>query len=593
MSDVFELSLRGARFPIDRHAISSQTRFFNAHPELATSPSYVVQSPVSLDLLKDFVSALEHKDKFTVTDRSAASLALLANEFTIPALQGECSRYAKSLGPGSISAIEERLFNMECRYSTLKPPKRAFQVDDCLSILERQLLSLAGSVSEIEASLSQLKNHLNISSLHDNLQSLRTDLDSVKSQLSTGPMVRTNTTPSVSIWKRWWYGSEPAEAPPPPTPTPTPTPAIPAYCETQTSFELNTDQPLNGIMTHLARKHGGNLNDLKVVTITSSSYFNNDPQNAPRVLGDIAGPNVFVSNNEQNQWVCWDFHGIRITPTHYTIQTADGAKGESHLQSWILEGSLDSLTWSTIDIQKNNRQLNNRAAIAWFRVNSQVESRFIRLTQTGRNHHSIFILAFRRFELFGNLRSTDQPVAPIVVRPPYVPTRQVDCPANTDAPLDGMIAYLTQSRRGNLYERGIVTVTVKSILRDDDPMIAVKNLVDLNSDGYFASKDEAGQWICWTFRDIRIRPTNYSIRSRSGPSVLKSWVIEGSIDGIAWVEIDRREGIDHLKNGNVRMYQITNRIECSSIRLTQVGPNHGETDFLVLTSFEVFGTLLE
>jgi regulator of replication initiation timing len=57
-------------------------------------------------------------------------------------------------------------------------------------------------------------------------------------------------------------------------------------------------------------------------------------------------------------------------------------------------------------------------------------------------------------------------------------------------PTPGIISYLTTKHRGNVDEKGIVTITSKSI--PDDPRHALTNVADLNSLPYFASQDEPG-----------------------------------------------------------------------------------------------------
>jgi hypothetical protein len=47
---------------------------------------------------------------------------------------------------------------------------------------------------------------------------------------------------------------------------------------------------------------------------------------------------IFASQDEENQWVEWDFKTAEIEPTHYSIQTHGGESGEGHLQNWVLEG---------------------------------------------------------------------------------------------------------------------------------------------------------------------------------------------------------------------------------------------------------------
>jgi hypothetical protein len=104
------------------------------------------------------------------------------------------------------------------------------------------------------------------------------------------------------------------------------------------------------------------------------------------------------------------------------------------------------------------------------------------------------------------------------------------------APLDGIISDLTKKHGGNVHGKGIVTITSKSV-GGGHP---VKNVADLTSDSYFYSKNEPGQWVCWDFREMRVRLTHYTIWT----SYLNSWVVEGSLDGESWTVIDRKTNQD-------------------------------------------------
>jgi hypothetical protein len=100
--------------------------------------------------------------------------------------------------------------------------------------------------------------------------------------------------------------------------------------------------------------------------------------------------------------------------------------------------------------------------------------------------------------------------------------------------LEGIISYLTQKHRGHVHDKGIVTITSKSVLSDDSEN-AGWNLADFTSHYGFITKSGPDQWVCWDFHESRIRPSHYTIRSKW----LKSWVIESSLDHVNWTEIDR------------------------------------------------------
>jgi hypothetical protein len=86
------------------------------------------------------------------------------------------------------------------------------------------------------------------------------------------------------------------------------------------AFPLQEAKSLQGIIFFLTRKHGGNVHDKGVVIITSRSV--DAACVALRNLADLTSGTNFRSKNEPGQWVCWDFHQMRVRPTHYTIGTA-------------------------------------------------------------------------------------------------------------------------------------------------------------------------------------------------------------------------------------------------------------------------------
>jgi hypothetical protein len=155
--------------------------------------------------------------------------------------------------------------------------------------------------------------------------------------------------------------------------------------------------------------------------------------------------------------------------------------------------------------------------------------------------------------------------------------------------LDGIISYLTRKHVGNVHAKGIVTITSKSV-STDDPRYGPKNVAHLNSDSVFWSKDEPGQWLCWDFREMRVRPTHYT----AWAAWLKSWVIEGSMDGENWAEIDRQIDNQDFKDGwHTASFTVSNPEQCRFIRLSQTGHDHYGDSSLALRAVEFFGTLSE
>jgi hypothetical protein len=163
--------------------------------------------------------------------------------------------------------------------------------------------------------------------------------------------------------------------------------------------------------------------------------------------------------------------------------------------------------------------------------------------------------------------------------------------------LDGIVSHLTKKHGGSVQEKGIVAITSKSV--DDEPKYALKNVADLTSDEIFSSKNEPGQWICWDFREMRVRPTHYTLTAQ----YLKSWVVSGSVDGSNWTEIDRQTdnqdfnrpmGWKSARDWNTVSFAIANAGEFRFIRVTETAKTHTlNSDFLLLAAVEFFGSLYE
>jgi hypothetical protein len=139
----------------------------------------------------------------------------------------------------------------------------------------------------------------------------------------------------------------------------------------------------------------------------------------------------------------------------------------------------------------------------------------------------------------------------------------------------------------------------------EDHSCKCRNAVDLDEDSSFCSNGEGGDighspnnWICYDFRDRRIAPTHYTIRSeyddRSNSINLRSWAVEVSNDGRNWQQIDRRENNRDLNGYNLTKTFAVQKEEMGRyVRLVNIGRNHHGTNALCLTAWELFGTLVE
>jgi hypothetical protein len=161
-------------------------------------------------------------------------------------------------------------------------------------------------------------------------------------------------------------------------------------------FPMVASDPLNGIIAYLTRKHSGNVRDKEVISISSKSESSDDPV---RNALDLRPEVFFWSRDEPDQWICWDFHEMRVRPTHYSIRSGRWA----NLKSWVVVGSLDGEHWNEIDRRLENEELNEYCVVRPFPVSKPIDCRFVKLTQLGKNHGGFDYLVLSFFELFGAL----------------------------------------------------------------------------------------------------------------------------------------------------------------------------------------------
>jgi hypothetical protein len=141
---------------------------------------------------------------------------------------------------------------------------------------------------------------------------------------------------------------------------------------------------------------------------------------------------------------------------------------------------------------------------------------------------------------------------------------------------------------------------------DNDPSCAAKNATDLETVSYFCSsfrnKPEhiphtPNNWLCYDFKERRIVPTHYTIRTNDdspGGCHLKSWLVETSVDGESWRAVAHEEDTEQL-NGEyfTGTFAVAGAGECGFIRLVNIGRNHCGDDRILISAWEIFGSLVE
>jgi hypothetical protein len=103
--------------------------------------------------------------------------------------------------------------------------------------------------------------------------------------------------------------------------------------------------------------------------------------------------------------------------------------------------------------------------------------------------------------------------------------------------------------------------------------------------------------VCHDFKGRRVVPTHYAIRTYGfdpGHSHLKSRLVEASADGESWREVAREEDNEQLKGSHsTGTFAVAGCGKCRFIRLVNIGRNHFGNDALMISAWEIFGSLIE
>lgn len=109
---------------------------------------------------------------------------------------------------------------------------------------------------------------------------------------------------------------------------------------------------------------------------------------------------------------------------------------------------------------------------------------------------------------------------------------------------------------------------------------------------YFETKNVENAFICFDFKDKRIVPLNYTIKTASNNSIRpRHWVIEASDDNVNWAIIDRQDNCEYMNGYNrIKTFSINNsqNVKYRNIRMRQTAPNWYDNN----RSIEFYGYLI-
>ncbi|KAK8835909.1 hypothetical protein M9Y10_040287 [Tritrichomonas musculus] len=162
----------------------------------------------------------------------------------------------------------------------------------------------------------------------------------------------------------------------------------------------------------------------------------------------------------------------------------------------------------------------------------------------------------------------------------------------------GIISHLRGNRQTNISDEGIVSVTASST---ENPHYA-KYAVAFDSDEFFHS-DSKFDWLQIDFKDKKIRPTHYSIKTPSNHDDQQfpvNWCIEVSNTGNEndWRTIDTRQNVTSISKRNQSdAFEIGTRLSSNEsyryVRLRSTGNTSNKCENIAFSSLEFFGTLIQ
>jgi hypothetical protein len=134
------------------------------------------------------------------------------------------------------------------------------------------------------------------------------------------------------------------------------------------TFPFRPSSPLDGIISHLTAKFGGNIHDRGVVRTTENRVLKDNSSHAAKNVVDLGTDSHFLSVSDAKDSRCFDFTKMAFKPTPCSIRTNCNGLNGNHLKSWVLEGSKDGNLWIEIDRQDGCGDLNSRFAVVTFQL---------------------------------------------------------------------------------------------------------------------------------------------------------------------------------------------------------------------------------
>lgn len=158
----------------------------------------------------------------------------------------------------------------------------------------------------------------------------------------------------------------------------------------------------------------------------------------------------------------------------------------------------------------------------------------------------------------------------------------------------GIISYLRNESKQNI--ENSINVTSSSIYNNNQDFSPIKAVLYEENNKDFGSDSIKNSWICIDFKEHRIQPTHYTIKSgHIYPNLPRNWVIECSNDNDKWEIVDEETNNSTLRNNDsVHTFEMNkqNLNEYRYIRMRNAGPDWCGSYFIFINSIEFYGKLI-
>jgi hypothetical protein len=281
-------------------------------------------------------------------------------------------------------------------------------------------------------------------------------------------------------------------------------------------------KPFDGVFAFLTDLYQGNVHDRGIVKLTSNSGLAGP---ALQSIVDFGSTSVVTLPGTRPR-ITFDFNRQTLKLTAVALQS-DLATRVMQPSALAFDGSNDNSHWTRIS-GGSPTSLSQAPRVWIYHVQCPGAFKFIRITKPDAGWK------VRSIELFGTLSKTKPKIKakPVPVTCPFVPNDKYN----------GIIAYLTNKCGSNVHTHRLVRITASSVSPPSrNSTYHPKHLADLLEYSIFDSQDLPDQWVCYDFGTMRLTATHYTIRTTGagerGPH-LKSWAIEGSVDGQQWTVLE-------------------------------------------------------